>query len=94
MTSETTLSVEERLRQLLRHLGIDQAHFAGRLPRDWSPSRGRGHLLYGLAASLCGRDEDNLRDWPITAVRGLQRAATQLCFCRVHVLSNQVAQLV
>jgi SAM-dependent methyltransferase len=36
MTSETTLSVEERLRQLLRHLGIDQAHFAGRSPRDWT----------------------------------------------------------
>jgi hypothetical protein len=36
MTTETTVSVEERLRQLLRHLGIDQAHFAGRLPRDWN----------------------------------------------------------
>src|ERR1700731_571536 len=36
MTAEVALSVEERLRQLLRHLGIDQAHFAGRLPRDWS----------------------------------------------------------
>jgi protein-L-isoaspartate O-methyltransferase len=36
MTAETALSVEERLRQLLRHLRIDQAHFAGRLPRDWS----------------------------------------------------------
>ena len=30
------LPVEERLRQLLQHLGIDQAHFAGRLPRDWT----------------------------------------------------------
>ncbi len=36
MTAETGLSVEERLRQLLYHLGIDQAHFAGRLPRDWT----------------------------------------------------------
>jgi ubiquinone/menaquinone biosynthesis C-methylase UbiE len=36
MTADVALSVEERLRQLLRHLGIDQAHFAGRLPRDWS----------------------------------------------------------
>jgi hypothetical protein len=35
MTMETTVSVEERLRKLLRHLGADQAHFAGRLPRDW-----------------------------------------------------------
>jgi ubiquinone/menaquinone biosynthesis C-methylase UbiE len=36
MTAETVLSVEERLRQLLSQLGIDQAHFAGRLPRDWT----------------------------------------------------------
>jgi len=36
VTSETTLSVEERLRQLLRHLGIDQAHFACRLAQDWT----------------------------------------------------------
>ena len=36
MTTESTLSVEERLYRLLRHLGIDQAHFAGRLVRDWS----------------------------------------------------------
>src|SRR5262245_56088311 len=35
MTTETTLPVEERIRQLLQHLGIDQAHFAGRLSRDW-----------------------------------------------------------
>ena len=36
MATETTLSVEERLYRLLRHLGIDHAHFAGWLPRDWS----------------------------------------------------------
>jgi SAM-dependent methyltransferase len=36
MTAETTLNVEERLRQLLRHLGIDRAHFAGRSAPDWT----------------------------------------------------------
>ena len=36
MATEATLSVEERLYRLLRQLGIDQAHFAGWLPRDWS----------------------------------------------------------
>jgi SAM-dependent methyltransferase len=36
MTAETVLSVEERLRQLLSQLGIDQAHFAGWLARDWT----------------------------------------------------------
>ena len=36
MTTETGLPIEERIRQLLQRLGIDQAHFAGRLPRDWT----------------------------------------------------------
>jgi ubiquinone/menaquinone biosynthesis C-methylase UbiE len=36
MVTETTLSVEERLYTLLRHLGVEQAHVAGWLPRDWS----------------------------------------------------------
>ncbi len=30
------LTVEERILQLLQHLGIDQAHFAGRTPGDWT----------------------------------------------------------
>jgi pimeloyl-ACP methyl ester carboxylesterase len=36
MTAETLLSTEERLRQLLHHLGIDQAHFAGWSQQDWT----------------------------------------------------------
>ena len=36
MTTAAGLPVEERLRQLLQHLGIDHANFAGRLPRDWT----------------------------------------------------------
>jgi SAM-dependent methyltransferase len=36
MATEATLSVEERLYRLLRHLGVDQAHFAGWLAQDWS----------------------------------------------------------
>jgi SAM-dependent methyltransferase len=36
MTAETALTVEERLRHLLHHLGIDQAHFAGRSAQDWT----------------------------------------------------------
>jgi ubiquinone/menaquinone biosynthesis C-methylase UbiE len=35
MAPEATLAVEERLYRLLRHLGVDQAHFAGWLPQDW-----------------------------------------------------------
>jgi ubiquinone/menaquinone biosynthesis C-methylase UbiE len=34
MTTDAGLPVEERILQVLRHLGISQAHFAGRLPRD------------------------------------------------------------
>ena len=35
MATEAVLTVEERLYQLLRHLGVDQAHFAGWMPQDW-----------------------------------------------------------
>src|SRR5678810_580224 len=30
------MPVEERILQLLQHLGIDQAHFAARTPGDWT----------------------------------------------------------
>lgn len=36
MTTEVGTPVEERIRQLLQHLGIRQAHFAGRLSVDWT----------------------------------------------------------
>jgi ubiquinone/menaquinone biosynthesis C-methylase UbiE len=36
MATEAALAVEDRLRRLLRHLGADQAHFAGWLAQDWS----------------------------------------------------------
>jgi SAM-dependent methyltransferase len=36
MTRATAPPVEERIVQLLQHLGIDQAHFAGRTPGDWT----------------------------------------------------------
>ena len=36
MTRATALPVEERILQLLQYLGIDQAHFAGRTPGDWT----------------------------------------------------------
>ena len=36
MTSASALPVEERILQLLQYLRIDQAHFAGRTPGDWT----------------------------------------------------------
>jgi len=49
MTTETTLLVEERLRRLFQHLGIDRAHVAGRLPSDW---RGLATAFPEMVASL------------------------------------------
>ena len=36
MTPDERLAVENRILQLLHHLGIGQAHFAGRTPSDWT----------------------------------------------------------
>jgi len=36
MAQAATRSVEDSLYRLLHRLGIDQAHFAAWLPRDWS----------------------------------------------------------
>lgn len=36
MTADTAEPVEDRLRQVLRHLGIERAHLAGRLAHDWA----------------------------------------------------------
>lgn len=35
MTTQTDQAVEERIGELLRHLGIGRAHFAACMPRDW-----------------------------------------------------------
>ena len=35
MTTEVDLPVEERILQLLQHLGISKAHFAASNPQDW-----------------------------------------------------------
>jgi len=36
MSTEPELPVEERIFQLLQHLGIERTHIAARLPRDWT----------------------------------------------------------
>ncbi|MCE7983386.1 MAG: methyltransferase domain-containing protein [Caldilinea sp. CFX5] len=35
MQQPNSYSIEQRLLQVLQHLGLDQAHFAGRVPDDW-----------------------------------------------------------
>jgi ubiquinone/menaquinone biosynthesis C-methylase UbiE len=35
MTTETTITIAERIERLMNHLDIDKAHFAGRAPLDW-----------------------------------------------------------
>src|SRR5262249_35712120 len=49
MTTETLVLVEERLRRLFQHLGIDRAHVAGRSPSDW---RGLATAFPQMVASL------------------------------------------
>lgn len=49
MASETGLPVEERILQVLHHLGIQQAHFAARVPADWVGLASRyPHLITSL----------------------------------------------
>ena len=36
MVADCELQVEERIMKVLQHLGIAKAHFAARMPRDWS----------------------------------------------------------
>lgn len=38
MSNETNLTVADRINQLMQHLKIAKAHFAGRLPKDWASS--------------------------------------------------------
>jgi SAM-dependent methyltransferase len=38
MTTETNLTIAERIQHLMQHLGIHNAHFAGRMPPDWMGS--------------------------------------------------------
>src|SRR5512147_2850748 len=35
MAQSNSVPLEERLSQLMRHLGIEQSHFAACMPRDW-----------------------------------------------------------
>jgi ubiquinone/menaquinone biosynthesis C-methylase UbiE len=35
LITKTDIPLEERISQLLQHLGIEKAHFAARIPRDW-----------------------------------------------------------
>ncbi len=38
MAKKTDLTLADRIDQLMQHLGIAKAHFAGRLPQDWTGS--------------------------------------------------------
>ena len=35
MTNSTPAPLEDRLIELMRHLGVERAHFAACMPRDW-----------------------------------------------------------
>jgi SAM-dependent methyltransferase len=67
VTSETTLSVEERLRQLLRHLGIDQAHFAGLSTWDWSRLAAKYPEVFSSFTVIAGPSFDPRAVEPLAA---------------------------
>ena len=53
MVADTEPSVAERLRQLLQHLGIAQAHVAVRLTADWSGLAATHPELFASLTLVC-----------------------------------------
>jgi SAM-dependent methyltransferase len=58
MTTEVELPVEERLRQLLQHLGIQRAHFAARGVGDWGGLAARHPDCIASLTLICPRGMD------------------------------------
>lgn len=63
MTAETELPVEERILQLLQHLGIQKAHFAARDPGDWAGCASKHPEVIASMSLVCPNsiDPDLLR---------------------------------
>ena len=60
-TEKTGMPLEERMRQLLQHLGIRQAHFAGATMRDWDGlATTCPELLSSLTVVLSGVDPNKV----------------------------------
>ena len=55
MVAQETLPVEERIVQLLRHLGIEKAHAAAYLPGDWSGLLERHPSAVASLTLICPR---------------------------------------
>jgi len=67
MTGANILPIEERLNNLMRHLGIERAHFAACMPRDWEGlAEHRRELIVSLTL-ICpmGINRQALGDKPI-----------------------------
>ena len=62
MSTESELPVEERILQVLQHLGIQKAHFAGRNLGDWSDLASRHPEVITSMTLLCptGVDPDTV----------------------------------
>ena len=60
MTIEAKMTVAERIDQLMQHLGIDKAHFAGRVAADWTGSATSypDRILSMTIVGLSGFDND------------------------------------
>ena len=58
MATQAQLFVEERVIQLLQHLGIEKAHFAARLPGDWQNFTAAHPECVASLTLLCPRRAD------------------------------------
>ena len=66
MTNLTNTPLEDRLIELMRHLGIERAHFAACMPRDWVGLLGRYKNSVASLTLMCpmGIELETLRDGP------------------------------
>lgn len=55
MQQPNSYSIEQRLLQVLQHLGLDQAHFAGRVPDDWLGLVGKHPEVIASLTLVCTR---------------------------------------
>jgi SAM-dependent methyltransferase len=58
LITDTDIPLEERIFQLLQHLGIEKAHFAARIPRDWQAALAAYPKSVASLTLLCPRRVD------------------------------------
>ena len=67
MATEIDIPIQERILQLLNHLGIQQAHFGARVPRDWQGLVASNPETVASLTLLCPRQADKLSLSPVAS---------------------------